>query len=249
MEGDKCLVLLSGGIDSSTALWWAKRRFRTVHAMTFDYGQRHSLELEYAKKLASLAGVEKHVILRLDFLAGLGRSALTDRSLEVPKGPYPDRGVISTYVPMRNSLFGVVAGAYMDANGIGDLVLGVHSEDVPNYPDTRPEWASALESLLNSGSALAFEGKKRVRVHTPLISLRKADIIRLGLSLGVPYEWTWSCYSPKDGWPCGECPTCVQRAEAFDEVGVEDPLILRLNREKKEVKDAQGTLKGGQDHP
>ncbi|NPA80711.1 MAG: 7-cyano-7-deazaguanine synthase QueC [Thermotogae bacterium] len=235
MENDKCVVLLSGGIDSATALWWALERFKEVHALTFTYGQRHALEVEYARRLAEMAGVAEHRVIDLSILKDIGGSALTDESMDVPEGEYPPRGTISTYVPMRNSLFGVVAGAYMEVKGITDIVLGVHASDVPNYPDTRPEWASALEALLNAGSSLAFDGKRRIKVHTPFVGMRKADIIRLGLKLGVPYEWTWSCYSPKDGWPCGRCPTCVQRAEAFRELGLPDPLLLRLEKEKKEV--------------
>ncbi len=233
MENDKCIVLLSGGIDSATALWWAKERFREVWALTFLYGQRHALELEYAKKLASLAGVKEHVVVTLDVLKRVGGSALTDEGIPVPEGAYPPEGTIPTYVPMRNSLFGVVAGAYMEVYGITNLVIGIHASDVPNYPDTRPEWASALETLLNAGSSLSFDRKLRVRVHTPLVGLKKPDIIRMGLKMGVPYEWTWSCYSPVEGEPCGKCPTCVQRAEAFAEVGVPDPLLTRLKREKR----------------
>ncbi len=236
MENGRCIVLLSGGIDSATALWWAKGKFEEVYALTFLYGQRHSVELEYAKKLAEMAGVREHILVDLTFLKRVGGSALTDEKMEVPEGPYPPEGTISTYVPLRNSVFGVVAGAYMEVYGITDLVIGVHASDVPNYPDTRPEWASALEALLNAGSSLAFDRKLRIRVHTPLVGLKKPDIIRLGLKLGVPYEWTWSCYSPVDGKPCGKCPTCVQRAEAFAEVGIPDPLLVRLEKEeKKEV--------------
>ncbi len=233
MDNDKCLVLLSGGIDSAVSLWWSKRRFEEVYALTFYYGQRHQIEVKYATELSKIAGVKEHIILETDIFKKIGKSSLTDSKLEVPRGPYPERGIISTYVPMRNSIFGIIAAAFMETRGISNLVFGVHSSDVPNYPDTRPEWASALESLINAGSSLPFERSIRIKVWTPLINLTKVEIIKLGADFGVPFEYTWSCYSPNDGVPCGECPACIQRKEAFERAGIEDPLIKRF--EKKEV--------------
>ncbi len=231
MDNNKYLVLLSGGIDSSTALWWSKGNSKEVYALTFIYNQKHKVEVEYAKILAKKAGVKEHILLDLsEVFRQVGSSSLIDESLEVPKGPYPERGIISTYVPMRNSIFGVVAGAILEKFEIGNLVFGVHSSDVPNYPDTRPEWASALEALLNTGSSLAFERSIRIRVLTPLINLKKSQIIDLGLKLGVPFEYTWSCYSPKGEDPCLECPACIQRRRAFEELGMNDPLIERLEK-------------------
>ncbi|NPB04416.1 MAG: 7-cyano-7-deazaguanine synthase QueC [Thermotogae bacterium] len=235
MENDRCIVLFSGGIDSTTALWWAKEKFKEVWALTVVYGQRHSLEVEYARYLSKLARIKGHIIVEIDFLKRVGGSALTDDRMKVPKGDYPPSGTISTYVPMRNSLFGVIAAAYMETLGVANLVLGIHSSDIPNYPDTRPEWASALETLINAGSSLAFDRKIRMKVWTPLIGLKKPDIIRLGLNLRVPYEYTWSCYSPQDDAPCGECPACIQRAKAFQAIGMEDPLLARIKKETKEV--------------
>jgi 7-cyano-7-deazaguanine synthase len=241
LNNGKCLVLLSGGIDSSTALWWSIGKFEEIYAITFLYAQRHEIEVEYAKILARKAGVKEHIVFDLShFFRQIGSSSLIDESLEVPKGPYPERGIISTYVPMRNSIFGVIAGAVTEKLEIENLVFGVHASDVPNYPDTRPEWASALEALLNSGSSLPFERSIRIRVLTPLINLKKHQIIELGLKLGVPFEYTWSCYSPKDEKPCGECPACIQRRESFEKLGIKDPLIERL--EKKEVKDDRETF-------
>ncbi len=225
------MVLLSGGIDSAVALWWAKRTFGEVYTITFLYGQRHGREIDSAVKLSKIAGVKEHIIIELRFLKAISTSSLTDTDREVPRGPYPERGIISTYVPMRNSMFGVVACAVMENKNIPNLIFGVHSSDVPNYPDTRPEWASSLEALLNAGSSFSFEKSIRVRVLTPLISLKKHQIIKLGASMDVPFEHTWSCYSPKGNLPCGECPACVQRLEAFKLAGIDDP----LKYEKKEV--------------
>ncbi len=238
MENDKCLVLLSGGIDSAVSLWWCRNKFKEIYTLTFIYGQKHSKEVEYAKKLSEIAGVVEHYVINLEFLRKLGGSSLTDSSLEIPKGPYPERGTISTYVPMRNSIFGVVAAALMEIKGIYNLVIGVHSSDVPNYPDTRPEWASSLEALINAGSSIPFEKTFRLKVITPLINLRKPEIIKLGLRLGVPFEYTWSCYSPVDDSPCGECPACIQREEAFKIAGLEDPL------KKRRLEDDRKAFKG-----
>jgi exsB protein len=233
MDNNNCLVLLSGGVDSSTALWWAIKNFKNVYSLTFVYNQKHKIEVEFARILARKAGVKDHIIFELSqVFQQLGGSSLIDKNLEVPKGPYPEKGIISTYVPMRNSIFGVIACAFMEKMGINNLVLGVHSSDIPNYPDTRPEWASALEALLNAGSSLPFEKAIRIKVLTPLINLKKPQIIALGLKLGVPFEYTWSCYSPKGENPCGECPACIQRMEAFEELGIKDPLIERLAKRR-----------------
>jgi len=232
MDNNKCLVLLSGGIDSSTVLWWSIGNFGEIYALTFIYGQRHKIEVDFSKELAKRAGVKEHIIVDVAHLfSQIGGSSLIHEG-EVPKGRYPNRGIISTYVPMRNSIFGVIACAFMEKMGINNLVLGVHSSDIPNYPDTRPEWASALEALLNAGSSLPFEKDIRIKVLTPLINLKKPQIIALGLKLGVPFEYTWSCYSPKGENPCGECPACIQRMEAFEELGIKDPLIERLAKRR-----------------
>ena len=207
------IVLLSGGMDSATLLWLAKRDFDKVYAISFDYGQRHRVELKYAKELAKLAKVEDHFIVQVPFYTSLKGSALIDESVEVPKGEYPENEPPITTVPMRNLIFLSIASAFADNLGINYIGIGVHALDTP-YPDCRPEFITAAEAAINAGSTLVAKKKQRVQVYAPFLGMTKREIALLGKELGVPYEKTYSCYMGTEP-PCGECPTCIQREEAL----------------------------------
>jgi 7-cyano-7-deazaguanine synthase len=222
----RAVVLLSGGLDSYTAAAIAKSQGFTLHALTVRYGQRHAREIDAARKVAAALGVAAHLDLDLD-LRGIGGSALTsdmpvplDRDLSAPDIP-------STYVPARNTIFLSLALGWAEILNARDLVIGVNALDYSGYPDCRPEFIRAFESLAALATRAGVEGA-RFRVHTPLIALTKADIIRRGLELGLDYRLTHSCYDPApDGDPCGRCDSCVLRARGFAEAGALDPLYLR----------------------
>jgi len=213
VRGEKVIVLLSGGMDSATLLWLAKRNFKEVYALSFDYGQRHRVELKYAKELARLAGVKEHFLVEVPLYKKLKVSPLLDESLEVPKEDYPEDEPPATTVPMRNLNFVATAGAFADALGVEVIGIGVHALDTP-YPDCRPEFVSAAESALNAGSTLVAKEKKRIHLWAPFLGMTKRQIAVLGKELGVPFEKTYSCYEGTEP-PCGECPTCRQREEAL----------------------------------
>ena len=216
-EREKILVLLSGGMDSATLLWLAKREFKEVYAISFDYGQRHRVELKYAKELARLAGVKEHFVVEVPHYRVIKGNALTDRSVEVPSEEYPEGEPPITTVPMRNLTFLSIAGGFADAYEIPYIGIGVHALDVP-YPDCRPEFIAAAEAALNAGSVYVAKTKNRVHIYAPFLGMSKTDIAKLGVKLGVPYEKTYSCYRGTEP-PCGECPTCRQREEALREAG------------------------------
>ena len=209
----KVIVLLSGGMDSATLLWLAKREFDRVWAVSFNYGQRHRVELKYAKELAELAGVEEHIIVQLPIYRSIKGSALIDESVEVPSGEYPENEPPITTVPMRNLNFLAIASAFADSLEIGHIGIGVHALDTP-YPDCRPEFITSAEAAINAGSTLTAKKKVRIHVWAPFLGMSKRDIALLGKELGVPYEKTYSCYRGTEP-PCGECPTCIQREEAL----------------------------------
>ena len=221
----RAVVLLSGGLDSYTAAAIVKAQRFSLCALTVRYGQRHVLELESARVVARALGVERHLELSVD-LRGIGGSSLTfdgdvprDRDLAAP-------GIPSTYVPARNSIFLSLALAWAEALGARDIVIGVNALDCSGYPDCRPEFIAAFESLACLATRAGAEGA-RFRVHAPLMALTKAEIIRRGLDLGLDYRLTHSCYDPApDGRPCGRCDSCVLRAKGFGEAGVPDPLLL-----------------------
>ena len=227
MTHPRAVVLVSGGLDSATTLAMARRQGYECHALTFDYGQRHRFELEAARRVCFALGAAEHLICRLD-LRGIGGSALT-ADIDVPK----DRneaaltsGIPVTYVPARNTVFLAVALGWAEVLGAGDLFIGVNAVDYSGYPDCRPEFIAAFERLANLATRAGVEGTTRFRIHTPLISLTKAEIIRTGLELGVDYSLTHSCYDPlPDGRPCGRCDACLLRAKGFAEAGVTDPLV------------------------
>jgi len=209
----RAIVLLSGGMDSATLLWLAKREFEKVWAISFDYGQRHRVELKYAKELASLAGVEEHIIVEMPIYRSIKGSALIDESVEVPAGEYPENEPPITTVPMRNLNFLAIAAAFADVYEIDHIGIGVHALDTP-YPDCRPEFIASAEAAINAGSILTAKKKLRIHVWAPFLGMSKRDIALLGKELGVPYDKTYSCYRGTEP-PCGECPTCRQREEAL----------------------------------
>lgn len=225
MTGKKCVVLLSGGLDSATALAVAKSQGFDVHALTFRYGQRHEQEIEAACRIAESLRVRRHVVVPLD-LRVFGGSALTG-DLAVPKGRSLEemsQGIPATYVPARNTIFLALALAWAEVLGATDLFIGVNAVDYSGYPDCRPEFLEAFEKLANLATKAAVETGQRVTVHAPLLHLTKAEIIRLGSSLGVDYSLTSTCYDPADdGAACGQCDACLLRLKGFRENGMEDP--------------------------
>jgi 7-cyano-7-deazaguanine synthase len=220
------VVLLSGGLDSTTTLAIACRDGFDCHALTIDYGQRHRVELEAARAVAMRLGALDHAIVPLD-LRRFGGSALT-AEVAVPKGrdPATMTDIPSTYVPARNTIFLSLALAWAETLGAEDIFIGVNALDSSGYPDCRPEFVNAFEHLANLGTRAGVEGKSRFTIHTPLIALTKAGIVRRAVELGVDLSLTWSCYDPQpDGRPCGACDSCVLRVKGFREAGVTDPLI------------------------
>lgn len=219
-EPKKAVVLLSGGLDSATTLAIARDRGFACHALTFDYGQRHRFELEAAARIAKSLGAAEHKIVPLD-LTWVGGSALTDTMLAVPHEA--GRGIPITYVPARNTIFLSVGLGWAEVLGAHDLFIGVNAVDYSGYPDCRPAFIQAFERLANVATREGVEGRP-FHLHAPLISLSKADIIKTGLSLGVDYSQTFSCYDPDPGGrPCGVCDSCRLRAHGFAEVDLIDP--------------------------
>ena len=217
------VVLLSGGLDSYTTAAVARRDGFALHALSFRYGQRHAVELDAASRVARALGVARHLVLDLD-LSAIGGSALTDSSLTVPRDGETGPGDIpSTYVPARNTIFLSVALGWAEVLGAADIFLGVNAVDYSGYPDCRPEFIGAFETLARLATRAGVEGRP-LTIHTPLIALSKAEIVRLGLDLGLDYGLTVSCYDPApDGAPCGRCDSCRLRAAGFSEAGVADP--------------------------
>jgi len=225
-QKSKAVVLLSGGLDSTTVLAIAQAEGFDVYALSFAYGQRHAWELECARAVASSMGAKEHRTATID-LRAFGGSALT-AEIAVPKGRTPEEmsGEIPiTYVPARNTIFLSFALAWAEVLGSSDIFIGVNALDYSGYPDCRPEFIAAFERLANLATRAGVEGRQRLKIHTPLISLTKAEIIRKGLELGVDYSLTSSCYDPSpSGAPCGRCDSCVLRQKGFRENGIEDPL-------------------------
>jgi 7-cyano-7-deazaguanine synthase len=224
------VVLLSGGLDSSTVLALAREAGYAAHALSFDYGQRHRHELAAAAQVAAALGAAKHVVARID-LREFGGSALTDAAIAVPKGRSAEamgQGIPVTYVPARNTVFLSFALAWAETLGASDLFIGVNALDYSGYPDCRPAFIAAFETLANLATKAGAEGHQRLKIHAPLITLSKAQIVREGLRLGVDYGLTCSCYDPgDDGRPCGACDACLLRAKGFAEAGAVDPLRRR----------------------
>ncbi len=219
------VVLLSGGLDSYTAAAVARRDGFSIAALSINYGQRHKQELDASKAVARALGAVKHLQLELD-LTKVGGSALTSDGIDVPKDQPIDPAVIpSTYVPARNTIFLSLALGWAEVLGASDIVIGVNALDYSGYPDCRPEFIGAFERLARLATRAGVEGRP-LTIHTPLIHLSKAEIIRLGLSLGLDYGLSHSCYDPgPNGSPCGRCDSCRLRAAGFAEAGARDPLI------------------------
>jgi 7-cyano-7-deazaguanine synthase len=222
----QAVVLLSGGLDSYTAGAIAKTEGFVLNALTIHYGQRHVREVEAARAVARALGVARHQELRVD-LRGIGGSSLTS-DIDVPRDrDLSATDIPSTYVPARNTMFLSLALGWAEVLDARDLVIGVNALDYSGYPDCRPEFIQAFESLADLATRAGVEGA-HFRVHTPLIQMTKAEIIRRGVALGLDYGLTHSCYDPAPaGTPCGRCDSCVLRARGFDEAGVVDPLLLR----------------------
>lgn len=224
----RAVVLLSGGLDSTTTLAMARAAGFETCCLSFRYGQRHSHELECAARVAKALGASRHVVAQID-LAMFGGSALT-ADIEVPKGrdlDAPDHGIPVTYVPARNTVFLSFALAWAEVLGSCDVFIGVNALDYSGYPDCRPEFIRAFEAMANLATRAGVEGHTRLRIHTPLIALSKAQIIAEGLRLGVDYGLTTSCYDPApDGTPCGGCDACQLRARGFAQAGMADPALV-----------------------
>jgi 7-cyano-7-deazaguanine synthase len=214
------VVLLSGGLDSTTVAAMARAQGWRILALTIDYNQRHRIELEHAARVAEALGAERHIVLPLD-LTGFGGSALTD-DIAVPKGGV-EPGIPVTYVPARNTVFLSVALGWAEAAGARDLFIGVNALDFSGYPDCRPEFIAAFEAMANTATKAGVEGEG-FKVHTPLMTLDKAGIIAAAQAVNAPLHLTWSCYDPTPaGTPCGLCDSCRLRAKGFAEAGIADP--------------------------
>ena len=222
----RAVVLLSGGLDSYTAAAIAKAERFTLFALTIHYGQRHAREVDAARAVARALGVERHLELEVD-LRAIGGSSLTSDDPVPRDRDFDAADIPSTYVPARNTIFLSLALGWAEVLCARDLVIGVNALDYSGYPDCRPEFIGAFERLADLATRAGVEGG-RFRVHTPLLTLGKADIIRRGLELGLDYGLTHSCYDPSpDGRPCGACDSCVLRAKGFRGAGVPDPVLLR----------------------
>lgn len=223
----KAVVLLSGGLDSATTLAIARSSHFACHAISFRYGQRHSYELTCASRVAKALGADRHIVIDVD-LRAIGGSALTSE-VPVPKGRTADEissGIPITYVPARNTVFLSFALAFAEVTGACDIFIGVNALDYSGYPDCRTEFIAAFETMANLATKAAVEGRQRIHIHTPLIAMSKAEIVRTGRDLGVDFALTSSCYDPGPaGRPCGACDSCLLRAKGFAEAGVRDPLL------------------------
>lgn len=223
----KAVILSSGGIDSTTAMAMAKREGYEIYSLSFDYGQRHAVELEAAARTAAALGARQHLVIRID-LGKIGGSALTDE-IAVPHGRSEEQlasGIPVTYVPARNTIFLSYALAWAEILEAADIFIGVNAVDYSGYPDCRPEYIGAFEAMANLAIKAAVEGKLKISIRTPLIRMTKAEIIRTGTELGVDYRLTHSCYDPDaQGRACGDCDSCLLRKKGFREAGIPDPTV------------------------
>jgi 7-cyano-7-deazaguanine synthase len=220
----KAVILLSGGLDSATILAVARRDGYTCHALSFAYGQRHRAELDAAARVVQAQGAAEHKTVALD-LSAIGGSSLTDASIPVPD--HPTEGIPSTYVPARNTVFLAVATGWAEVLGAQDIFIGVNAVDYSGYPDCRPEFIEAFQKVANLGTKAGVEGQG-MRIHAPLVKLSKAEIIKLGMDLGVDYGLTVSCYTADtQGRACGVCDSCRLRRQGFADAGLADPTTYR----------------------
>jgi len=222
----KAVVLLSGGIDSTTVMAIAKQEGFEIFSLSFFYGQRHFFEIEAARKVADTLGAKKHLIIDID-LKKIGGSALTDNNIDVPK--YRNTQSMAdeipvTYVPARNTIFLSYALAWAEVLQSSDIFIGVNAIDYSGYPDCRPEYIESFERMANLATKAGVEGRIKLKIRTPLISMTKAEIIKKGLELGVDYSLTRSCYDPSsDNLACGQCDSCLLRKQGFEDAGIIDP--------------------------
>lgn len=227
-ENNPAVILLSGGLDSATCLAIARSAGFVPHTISYRYGQRHQYELDRAVRIAKDLGAASHRTIEID-LAQFGGSALTDTSIEVPKSDSVDSmatAIPVTYVPARNTVFLSLALAFAETIGSRDIFIGVNALDYSGYPDCRSEFIAAFEVMANLATKAGVEGVDRLKIHTPLIDMTKAQIIERGMSLGVDYSMTLSCYDPGDGGiPCGHCDACLLRNKGFAEHGITDPSL------------------------
>ncbi len=220
----KAVLLLSGGLDSATCLLIARAEGFDVLALSFDYGQRHAVEIDRARALAARYGAREHRVVRLDF-PGRGASALTDASIPVPAHGSSAEAIPTTYVPARNTLFLAHALAWAEVNGASDIFIGANALDYSGYPDCRPEFLEAFERTANLATKAGVEGRAAFRIRAPLLAMTKAQIVRQAVSLGLDFALTSSCYEPgPSGEPCGICESCFLREKGFREAGVSDPI-------------------------
>jgi 7-cyano-7-deazaguanine synthase len=220
---EKAVCLLSGGLDSATCLALARRDGYQCYALSFDYGQRHKIELEAAARVALALGATRHMVAKIG-LDAFGGSALTS-PIEVPKGRSAGEmadGIPVTYVPARNTIFLSFALAWAEVLESAHIFIGINALDYSGYPDCRPEFIEAYERMANLATRAGVEGTTRLRIHTPLLHLTKAQIVKLGREVGLDFGLTFSCYDPVDGRACGQCDACLLRRKGFDEAGIED---------------------------
>ena len=227
----RAIVLASGGLDSTTIMALINHKGYDIYALTFDYGQRHKIELKAAQKVAKYFGAKKHLILHIE-LGAIGGSALTE-DIPVPQGrklkEISSSGIPITYVPARNTIFLAYALSWAEVLEATDIFIGVNTIDFSNYPDCRPEFIESFQRTANLATKTGVEGKG-IRINAPLIDMTKGEIIKKGISLGVDYSMTHSCYNPgKDSLPCGKCDSCLLRKKGFEEAGVKDPLLTGTN--------------------
>jgi 7-cyano-7-deazaguanine synthase len=222
---EKAIILSSGGLDSTTVMAIAKDHGYDIFSLSFDYGQRHRFELEAARRVADVMGVRNHLVIPMDMKA-IGGSALTD-DIDVPKGRTPeqmDQDIPVTYVPARNTVFLSYALAWAEVLNTGHIFIGVNAVDYSGYPDCRPDFIAAFETMANLATRASTENNINIQIHTPLIDMTKAQIIQIGIRLGVDYGITHSCYDPSAaGYACGQCDSCMLRKKGFEEAGVGDP--------------------------
>lgn len=222
----RAVVLLSGGLDSATSAVMAKSEGYDIYALSFDYAQRHIVELDSAKKIAKFVGAKDHLVIKFD-MSTIGGSALTS-NIDVPKDKLPDASSIPvTYVPARNTIFLSFALGWAEVLGAEDIFIGANAIDYSGYPDCRPEYIDAFENMANLATKAAVEGRSRFRIRAPLLNMSKSEIIKKGSNLGLDYSLTWSCYDPQQNGlvyvPCGRCDSCVLRGRGFKEAGLADP--------------------------
>jgi len=231
-EQKRAVILVSGGLDSATVLAIAKKGGFEAYAISFHYGQRHVYELKCAESVARSLGARQHVVVEFD-LRIFGGSALTS-DIAVPKDrPIEEmsKGIPVTYVPARNTIFLSFALAWAEILGANDIFIGVNALDYSGYPDCRPEYICAYEHMANLATKAGVEGRQKLTIHTPLLRMTKAEIVRTGLELGIDFSLTSSCYNPSpDGEPCGTCDSCLLRKKGFAESGVDDPLLKKYAR-------------------